>query len=398
MSTQMNDDLYNAPVIMEACGSYNIESCLTVLRTIAEKSGLGDLAGKKILVKPNILRDAPPEAAITTNPVFVRAVLRLLKEHGAGNGGGSLLVGDSPGFQRPGFSGKVCGLGEAAREEGALWVDFSDEKREVPVINGSSRERSFKIAAPAADADLIINLPKLKTHQLMYFTGAVKNLFGVIPGLGKSPYHVKYSDKEGFARMLADLLSVLPPVYTLMDGIVSMEGPGPGNGTPYPLGVVLGGWNPASVDRIASQFIGYNPETLPLGRELQRRGLVPPAARVRVIRGEGIPEMPRGYKLIPRTGPTNVFRDILLRKLAPSLAMKLRPRPHFLHDRCIRCGECIKICAAGALGREEPTGEDLTGQKLAGKKSKWRVRIDPKKCIRCYCCHEICPADAIEIR
>jgi uncharacterized protein (DUF362 family)/Pyruvate/2-oxoacid:ferredoxin oxidoreductase delta subunit len=389
----MSDDLYNSPVIMEACGNYTIEECLSALNSIAEKSGLGDLSGKKILVKPNILRDAPPEATITTNPIFVRAVLRLLKEHGAGTGSGSLLIGDSPGFQRPGFSGKVCGLGEAAREENVTWVDFSDEKREVTVINGTSRERSFKIAAPAAEADLIINLPKLKTHQLMFFTGAVKNLFGVIPGLGKSPYHVKYSDKEGFARMLADLLSILPPVYTLMDGIVSMEGPGPGNGSPYPLGLVLGGWNPGSVDRIAAQFIGYDPEILPLGRELQRRRLVPTAARVRVIRGEGIPERPQDYKLIPRTGPTNLFRDVFLQKLAPSLAMKLRPRPHFLHDRCIRCGECIKICAAGALDREEPTGEDLSGGK-----AKWRVRIDPHKCIRCYCCHEICPADAIEIR
>jgi uncharacterized protein (DUF362 family)/NAD-dependent dihydropyrimidine dehydrogenase PreA subunit len=377
----------NAPVAAATCDAYNGKELDAKLLWIAQSCGLSNLSGKKILVKPNILRDALPEKAISTHPLFAAAVVRVLKQLGAGSDGGSIIAGDSPAFQKSGFSGKLCGLKEAFETEGALWVDFTDGKEEYPVSHGK-KEQSFKLTSHLKGVDLIINLPKLKTHQLMLFTGAVKNLFGLVPSLGKSPYHVKYSSSEGFAVMLADLLSVVPPTFSFMDGIIGMEGPGPNSGDPRQLSLILGSWNPGNLDAVAASHIGYKSGTLPLEKELIQRGAASRREEIALETDGALPEQPRGFKLISSHVKSNLVRDIFLQSFAPKLAIKLRPRPHFLHDRCIRCGECISICAAKALTR-----------KATPEAAKpWQVAIDPGRCIRCYCCHEICPADAIEIR
>lgn len=376
-----------APVAAASCSSYQDNTLEEKLFEIARLCGLSDLGGKKILIKPNILRDAVPEKAITTHPAFAAAAVRVIRRLGGGTEGGSIIAGDSPAFQKSGFSGKLCGLKEAFEAEGARWVDFTEGREEYPVAGGRA-EDSFKLTGQLKDVDIIINLPKLKTHQLMLFTGAVKNLFGLVPSLGKSPYHVKYNRKEDFALMLADLLSVVPPVFTFMDGIIGMEGPGPNSGTPRQLSLILGSWNPGNLDAVAASHIGYQNDSVPLEQELIRRGEASARDKITIIGGGTMPESPRGFKLVSTQVKSNLFRDIFLQSFAPRLAMKLRPRPHFLHQRCIRCGECIKICAAEALSRRETPGEEQS----------WQVEIDPKRCIRCYCCHEICPADAIEIR
>lgn len=381
----MKEELKNR-VAIAPCREYRCKEIEKIVEEIAAACSLGELAGKRILVKPNILRDARPEKAITTHPDFLRAVIRVIQRRGGGSADGEILVGDSPGFQRSGFQAKLCGIKAAAEEEGARWVDFTRGRYEKIVSEGRSEEH-FKLTGALEGVDLIINLPKLKTHQLMLFTGAAKNLFGLIPSLGKSPYHVKHPNPRDFAAMLADLLSVLPPVFSFMDGIIGMEGPGPGNGTPRHLGICLGGWNPGAVDLVAADFIGYKAETLPLSRELIERKMSPTPGEIELKTLGTLPARPQAFQRIRSGKRPSLFRDIILQKLAPALSQRIKPHPRFLHERCIRCGECIGICAAGALERSE------TGYEGA----KWQVTIDPKACIRCYCCHEICPADAIEI-
>ncbi|MDR3166710.1 MAG: DUF362 domain-containing protein, partial [Treponema sp.] len=143
-------------------------------------AGPPEVGGKTVLLKPNIVMDASPEKAVTTHPAFLEAVIRLVWEGGASR----ILVGDSPGLQGPNFSGKVSGLGDVTRKMGAEWVDFTRGKKELPCPGGRA-VRQFTLAGVLAEADYLISLPKLKTHQLMFFTGALKNLFGLVPSLAK---------------------------------------------------------------------------------------------------------------------------------------------------------------------------------------------------------------------
>jgi uncharacterized protein (DUF362 family)/NAD-dependent dihydropyrimidine dehydrogenase PreA subunit len=369
-------------VALIRCREYHVDTVLEAVRQAAEAAGGIDLRGKRVLLKPNILRDTQADKAVTTHPVFVRACVAWAKEKGARE----VLVGDSPAFQPPGYSGRRSGIRQATEEAGAEWVDFSGDKRlrEVP---HPLAEGGFHFTAAADEADCIISLPKLKTHQLMYYTGAMKNLFGLVPGLAKSSYHVRFSSREEFGKMIADLAEAAAADFALMDAVTAMEGPGPGSGTPRKVGLVAASSDLLAMDIILSGVIGYEPAAVPSNRwgmekpgavsspdEIEVRGLTREEARVpnfEIIRGGG-----EAASLV-----SIVTRWPFVRRLE----IRLRAKPRFHHDRCIRCGECVRVCAAGALEmRKDRSGTNF-------------VHVDYGTCIRCYCCHEVCPADAISV-
>lgn len=371
--------LKDQPVALVRCETYEASALDASLAEAFRLSGGVDVEGKRVLLKPNILRDAPPEKGITTNPEFLRAVIRLIKAKGAA----SVAVGDSPGFQKPGFKGELCGLREAAISEGAEWVNFASDKIILPAPNGKS-VKEFRVTKELSDADVLISLPKLKTHQLMYFTGAVKNLFGLVPSLLKSPYHMLFPDREGFASMIVDLLEAVKPAFAIMDGVIGMEGPGPGNGTPRKIGAVLASRNLPSLDIVASGIIGYPALDVPTTREAVSRGLCPDSTAGIIIVGESPASfLIKDFKLIRKTENGNLFRDIVSPGLRKRVKDSFGLKPVFLNGPCVRCGECIKICPAKALRFE---GKDR------------RVKVDYRLCVRCFCCHEVCPEDAIEVR
>ena len=369
----------NKKVGIERCSSYDGEEIYKALKNAVEHAGDLDVTGKTVLLKPNILADAEPEKAVTTHPVFLEAAIRLVREMGSSR----ILVGDSPGIQSPGFSARTSGLGEAARKNGAEWVNFTKEKTEVSFSEGKVMKK-FTLTRAVEDADIIISLPKLKTHQLMYFTGAIKNMFGLIPSLGKSPLHVRFANRESFAAMLVDLNLAVKNVYAFMDAITGMEGPGPFAGSPRHVGLVLASSNFLAMDAAASVIIGYPPKTLPVNKEaLSRRywlsdfneieypGLLP--SDVRISDFAKIPFVKTSSQLIDFIFPP-------LRKLREANT----PKPKINHALCVRCGDCSHICASEAI--------NLTGE---GKES--RMEIDYRRCIRCFCCHEICSAKAIDL-
>lgn len=366
-------------VALVSCDTYTEDTLSASLERAWELSGGVDVQGKRVLLKPNILRDALPEKAVCTHPEFLRAVIRLVKARGAAE----IKVGDSPGHQKPGFSAKLSGLSQVALEEGVQWVNFASERMALPVEGGRA-VKEFKVTKVLSDVDLVISLPKLKTHQLMYFTGAVKNIFGVIPGVLKSPYHLLFPNREGFAAMLVDLFTAVKPDFAIMDGIIGMEGPGPGSGTPRTIGVILASRNLPALDMVASSIIGYDPMDIPTNREAASRGLCPDSLEKIQVLGESISSVRiDDFKLIKKTRHGNLLRDIA----SPGLVKRFRDafgqKPVFLKGSCILCGECIKICPAKAL-------------KFEGKRR--HVSIDYKTCIRCFCCHEVCPEKAIEIK
>ena len=370
------------------CEEYSKELVLPAMKKAVELAGGLSLKGKKVLIKPNLLSGAAPEKAVTTHPEFLRAAIILAKEEGASE----ITVGDSPGYHPPLFAAKRSGLFQVTEEEGVKWIDFNSEPG-FPVSsrlgsNGNSNggQTKFQIAATAGKADIILNLPKMKTHQLMFYTGAMKNLFGLIQGLTKGTYHFRYPDRTNFARMIVNLNASMPEVYTIMDGITAMEGPGPGSGYPRQVGLIFSSSNVLALDFVVSSIMGYDPLVLQVSSLALKTGLWLSVPEEITVSGEDPSKLVMAdYKRIKDPGDTGFIKNLMPVKLYKLLQKALIPRPVFSKKRCIRCGECIAICPAKAL-------------KFSGNKPNRYVDIDYKVCINCYCCHEICPADAITIR
>ncbi len=380
MSTIQPTTRANPKVAVLSCDGYDPEILDKIIEQAAGEAGFPDITGKRILVKPNLLKAAAPEEAVTTHPGFVAAVLRLLWKRGAA----SIQVGDSPGHQNGRAVGKASGIFQAAMDGGASWVDF------VPGEPRPAAEaklvKSFRLASALDDCDLVVNLPKLKTHRLASYTGAVKNLFGLLPGLAKSSMHLRFSDKIQFGTMLVDLGLSIENSFHFLDGIVAMQGEGPGNGDPFPLGLVFASKDAAALDWVAASTIGYDPRKIPYLRDAMGRGghaLESPG----IDTGSYVIEKKRakGFKLLPYTAQANASLSEIPHYLEPLAMRFLAERPIFNKKRCEGCSACIRICPAEALelGRL--------------KDGKFQVLIDDKACITCYCCHEVCPVGAVSI-
>ena len=370
----------NKKVGIERCSSYDPGLVYSALKQAVELAGDFAPAGKTVLLKPNILTDAAPEKAVTTHPVFLEAVIRLVREMGAGR----ILVGDSPGLQTPVFSAKLCGLAEAARKNSAEWVDFTKEKAEIPCPEGKAVKK-FTVSGAVREADIIVSLPKLKTHQLMYFTGAFKNTFGVIPSMAKSPYHIRFPSRKSFASMIVDLNTAVRPAYAFMDAVTGMEGPGPGSGDPRHIGLVMASSNLLAMDVAACTVIGYPPMDIPVNREALERGIW--LSDFGEIKYPGLSpaelRLPDFVK-IPFKKSASQFLEFILPLRLRQFRDSLSPAPEILHNTCVRCGDCVRICPAQTIG-------------FRGEGKERRVVIGYSRCIRCFCCHEVCPQKSIEI-
>ncbi len=368
---------------LQRCQSYEVDQLLDALYTAVEDAGAYDVSGKRVLLKPNILRDAKPERAITTHPEFLRAVIRLTRDAGATR----ILVGDSPGIHRSNFDAHISGIRSVVEQEGAEWVDFDRGKTNVAVPD-PFEEQEFPVAEVVQDVDAIVSVAKLKTHELMLYTGAQKNLYGLLPGFSKARYHVSYPGRARFGRMVVDLIKALKPEYSFMDGVVAMEGPGPGNGFPRAVGAVAASPSALALDIVMSRLIGYDPDEIPTNSAAY--GVLDGIADASDVEVRGISEeelAPRDFMLIGRRRSRwqlpGVFKQF---GVVQKIETRLRPRPQFDHDLCIRCGECVSICASHALAFREDRSE-------AGR----HVALKSRACIRCYCCHEICPVRAIVV-
>ena len=209
--------------------------------------------GMKVLLKPNFLSAKEPERAITTHPEVAAAVAREVRKLGA-----EVKIGDSPGGAKRGIKRvwQNTGFLDMCQRESIELISFEAAGVEKFETNG----RTYYLAKPAIEADFIINLPKLKTHVLTLMTGAVKNMFGLIPGFRKANYHKQFPKPKDFAQVIVDILSLCPPGLTIMDAIVSMEGEGPSSGQPYKTNLIITSADPVAVDAVAAEIIGLKPE------------------------------------------------------------------------------------------------------------------------------------------
>lgn len=357
------------------CDAYEVDALLEQIRRAAECTDFPLVSGKRVLLKPNLLSGSDPAKAITTHPEFLRAAIRLFREKGAEE----IQVGDSCAVGNSRNAAEKAGMLAVCKEEGARWVDFVDT---APLNHPQGKvQKQFYTAEAIQHADLIVSLPKMKTHAMMYYTGAMKNLFGLFPGLAKAQFHFRFPDKERFAGMIVDLNLALKPAYALMDGILAMEGAGPGNGDPRHMGLLLASSNLLALDIICSRIMGYPAEELPIHKEALSRGHWLNSSDEIELQGEEL-QIHKDYKRIHVLKDTGMIRNLVPKGVYKFITDLMVPRPHFKHRTCILCGKCVKICPADAL-------------EIRGKKKKVHIDYDP--CIRCYCCDEVCPVAAIRV-
>ncbi len=328
--------------------------------------------GMKIAVKVNLVVAHAPERAATTHPELVKALCRRLVERGA-----EVVVGDSPGgpYSKLFLDTVYRATGMTCITETGATLNHDFGETEVKVPNGRAL-KTFWCCDFLFKADAIIDFCKLKTHAMMGFTGACKNLFGGITGTHKAECHYLFPSNERFAAMLVDLCEYFKPTLSICDGVLAMEGNGPSSGHPRHMGVLLAAFNPHALDLAAASLIGLGPNRVPTLAQAIDRGLAPEALEQLELYGDLEPFRVDDFQLQP---PVDVsewgVRGEWFRRLAKALLVT-RPRPD---NACVGCGECAKICPAKAIVME-----------------KRRPRIDRDKCISCFCCGEFCPKGAMK--
>lgn len=362
-----------AKVVVTKCAEYGPDVQAAVDRLLSELGGMAAFVkpGQKVLIKPNLLSNRPPEQAITTHPDVLRAIIRQVKAVG-----GVPSVADSPhSVFKIERVWEDTGIAAVCREEGALLINL-EKAGSVPI---SMHGFEFGIAKPVLDADVVINLPKVKTHMLTILTCAVKNLYGTIPGNQKTMLHRKNPDVATFARLLSAICIKVRPALSLCDGVLGMDGPGPSAGRPVRLGFLAASPDPFALDRGVCRilripersvpYLKYDPEPV-----VASRG----ASEELCFVGTTQDELRIERFALPSSMLTRFIPAGLVRLLGRFVWM----RP-FMNEHCVGCGLCVKACPVNAL-KIEPGAS--------------RPTLDAPRCIECCCCHEVCPYKAIEMR
>lgn len=350
-----------------------------------------DVRGKTVLLKPNILSPKTIKSAVCTHPVVVAAAVKAFLERGATK----VIVGESPATANSTHSAQSIGMYKAITEAGAEWADFHNS---VNVDCPQGRlVKHFEFAEPFLQADIVVSIAKLKTHQLMSYTGTMKNLFGLMVGLKKAQTHYRFPNKKEFSAFLTDLNIAANPQYVIMDAIVGMEGKGgPGNGTPIQLGFLAASDNTLAADWTCSSIVGYDPHKIPNLQDALERGKwgsnPDKFTAVGATRDQVSPEH---FKIVKETATWVRVQEIVPEFLNSIIKLSVVKTPRFNTNRCIRCGKCIEICPAQTLFFKK---DKKPKKGPNGKVFSKHVALNRKNCLHCFCCHEICPVEAITLK
>ncbi len=327
------------------------------------------LEGKKVLIKPNVLRAARPEEAITTHPAVLRAVVEKVESMGPA----SIVVGDNPGIFGYGAneeSFEKSGLIEAAKGH---YQNIGNDSRKVDF--NAEFMPSVSLSAIVLEADIIISLPKFKTHGLSVITGAIKNSYGFLPGAQKARLHKAAGSAERFHEMLVDVFRLRTPDLFISDAILGMEGNGPAGTDLRDVGLILASDNGVALDSVIAFMMGLDPARLRFLRKAKEVGLGDYDLKNIDVIGD-LRRLP-DFKLPPLGGEAVIHNEGMQAAIRGRVVMRPRVNP----DLCIGCGACIDHCPASALSM----GEHVPA-------------VDADTCITCFCCQEMCPEKAIALQ
>lgn len=361
------------PVSVHPLADYHPERVKSALeQVLAPLGGMTAFvrSGQKVLIKPNMLSGKPPEKAVTTHPEIVRQVILLAQA-----AGGIVSVGDSPGLGTPEGVARKCGILQVVEETGARFAPFVES---VPVSIREGTFHQLEVAREVLDAEVIINLPKLKTHQMMGYTGAVKNMFGTVVGMRKVRLHLQAGAEPAFfALMLLELAEHFPPAISIMDAVVGMEGNGPGSGDPVQIGALLASPNQLALDTAATTLVGLSERQVWTQRVARETGRFGSRLEEITIIGSPLADLRPGHF---HPAPSSDVGFGLPTPLKRALRNSLTARPEITAG-CVRCGDCVRHCPPHAMTLDQRG-----------------VQIDYHQCIRCFCCQELCPHGAILTR
>ena len=328
-----------------------------------------DLEGKKVLIKPNVLRDADPKEGVTTHPTVLRAVVEKVVTMKPA----SMIVGDNPGVMSYGANEKSfekTGLMEAAM---GYYRNIGNDSLKTPFNPDFVPEVS--VSRAVLDADVIISLPKFKTHGLTVLTGAVKNSYGYLPGAQKAKLHRLAGSPIRFHEMLVDVFRIRIPDFFLVDAVVGMEGNGPASPDLRDIGLILASDNAVALDGVIATMMGCNPGLLRFLQKAKEMDLGDYDPRKNEIIGEL--KAIDNFKLPPLGGEAIIHNE----SIQEVLAQRTLLRPAADPEKCTACGTCIDQCPVSALSMTHEIPE-----------------VNPEICITCFCCQEMCPEKAIQLK
>ncbi len=365
-------------VVVNECINYNIVNITEKINSGIELLGGWDSfvkPGMKVLLKVNLIGPKPPESAAITHCEFVRALTRILKQKGCtvwiGDSAGGAIAGMAPTTQ----SMEISGFKRIAEEEKAEIKNF-DKEGTVDTGGKCSFFDKLYLAKPLFDADLIINLPKLKTHSGSIYTGAVKNVFGCIQGLRKAEYHKAAPNPKDFGNILVDIHDALKIGLHIMDGITAMEGEGPTAGSVYMANKILMSTDPLALDTTAIKMIGLDIKDIPILQAAIERNLGESNTdRIEICGDYAKPPLLLNFKIPKRFNSKRKSNYSAVVKVIDFL--KTKPRVNL--KKCLKCNTCVDSCPVQAID----------------KKTK---KIDYSRCIECMCCHELCRYQAVELK
>jgi len=358
-------------VSLQGLETYDPVETLTAITNLLQPLGGMEAfvkPGQKVLLKPNLLSGKTPDKAVTTHPEIVRAVVKLVQE-----AGGEVSIGDSPGIGSPENVARKSGILAVAEETNCPFVPFETA---VTIHPTGGKFQQFEVAEELLAADVIINLPKLKTHQMMGLTCGVKNMFGAIVGLRKPRLHLQAgTDKAFFALMLLELCEALSPALTIVDAVVGMEGEGPGSGDPVQIGALLAGSHPQAIDTVATELVGMKPHQVWTQQQAIETGRPYTDLTQLDLCGTSLESLKiNNFRQAKMTDVNFGLKGALKHHLRHALTA--RPVPD--HNLCVRCNDCVTHCPPEAMKIEHN-----------------RLIIDYDQCIRCFCCQELCPHGAL---
>lgn len=373
-------------VILLPCNSYREDFIYESLKKGLEMlGGLDALIKKdeKILLKPNLLKRAEVEKAVITHPAVVGMFGRLLRENGYKN----IILADSCGH---GSTTRVIagtGMDKYLEELGIPAVDFSEGVR-IDYPEGV-QAKEFMLSKELLEQDCVVSLCKMKTHALERITGAVKNSYGFVHGFYKAKGHTLYPSADSFARMLVDLNKCVGPRLYIMDGIIAMEGNGPGAGDPVEMNVMLMSTDPVALDSVFCNLVHLKPQMVPTNYHGEKMRLGTwKEEKIELLTPDGkisFEEAVRKYGNPNFNVDRRIVKYGIWEKMAKALNI-FQKKPYIEEDRCIRCGICVKSCP-------------VPGKAVDFRNGKEKPPVyDYKKCIRCFCCQEMCPEKAIKVK